>query len=270
MKWLLHINPSCSLLPTLALPVMSKGRERENVGERTPTDRSHTRPGDMMPPYSHIATEHHLKGSQYRMWSQKPDLGGAWKQATPLPFLGSPSFLSLRWDSSLKSPGSWKVKMRSGGIWRIDNILKMESCATKLFLGRCNTGLLAPARDLLTVQSSDTTKVQLGKPMSFTGVTDRSMGEVLLSGRNYSKQLHCQGPGGSWENLDHTAQPVAAQQVGSVRSKPLWFKALQAILFEFLQLSFLPSEAGCQLLLLTLAGTDLVDLVSFRDFLKLF
>jgi hypothetical protein len=40
---------------------MNKGRERESVGERTPTDRSHCRLGDMMPPYSHIATEHHLK-----------------------------------------------------------------------------------------------------------------------------------------------------------------------------------------------------------------
>lgn len=61
-----HI-PSCSPLLILALPVMNKGRERERVGERTPTDRSHCTQGDMMPPYSHNTTEKHLKLSQYRV-----------------------------------------------------------------------------------------------------------------------------------------------------------------------------------------------------------
>ena len=69
----------------------------------------------------------------------------------------------------------------------------ISCCVTKLFIGRCNTHLLTPARDLLTIQSTDTTKVQLGEPMSFVGVADRSMRERWPTGRNYSKQLHHQG-----------------------------------------------------------------------------
>ena len=46
-----------------------------------------------------------------------------------------------------------------------------------------------------TDQSTDTTKVQLGEPMSFIGVTYRNMGEELLIGTEMTqRQLHHQGP----------------------------------------------------------------------------
>ena len=61
--------------------------------------------------------------------------------------------------------------------WKAVDMNLISCCVTKLFIGRCNTHLLTPARDLLTIQSTDTTKVQLGEPMSFVGVADRSMRE---------------------------------------------------------------------------------------------
>ena len=45
-----------------------------------------------------------------------------------------------------------------------------------------HTCLLTTDRELLTVQSTNTTKVQLGEPVSFIGVTYRNMGEGLLMG----------------------------------------------------------------------------------------
>ena len=42
--------------------------------------------------------------------------------------------------------------------------------------------LFAPERKPRTDLSIDTTKVQLGKPMSFLGVTYRNRGEELLTG----------------------------------------------------------------------------------------
>jgi hypothetical protein len=45
-----------------------------------------------------------------------------------------------------------------------------------LFLGR-HEHLLALDKELTTDQSKDTIKVQLGEPMSFIGITPRSVGE---------------------------------------------------------------------------------------------
>ena len=51
-----------------------------------------------------------------------------------------------------------------------------------------------PARELTTYQSTNTTEVQLGVPVSFIGVTYRNMGEELLIGTEMTqRQLHHQG-----------------------------------------------------------------------------
>lgn len=71
------------------------------------------------------------------------------------------------------------------------------------------TCLLTPDREPPKYQSMDTAKVQFGKPMDFTGVTYRSMGKALLTGRNESKiatspkKAHCSVHGSalSWDIL---------------------------------------------------------------------
>lgn len=55
--------------------------------------------------------------------------------------------------------------------------------------------LLTPYMELTTEQSMETTEVQLGEPVSFTGVTYRNMGEELLTEAEMTnRQLHHQGP----------------------------------------------------------------------------
>lgn len=55
--------------------------------------------------------------------------------------------------------------------------------------------LLTPYMELTTEQSMETTEVQLGEPMSVTGVTYRNMGEELLTeAEMINRQLHHQGP----------------------------------------------------------------------------
>lgn len=84
--------------------------------------------------------------------------------------------------------------------------MKRPCCVTKLFLGRCNTH-----RESRTDQSTNTNKVQLGEPLSSTGVTYRNMGEGLLTGDSCRTTGHP-----AWMtshkagNLEHFAQPAAA------------------------------------------------------------
>lgn len=58
--------------------------------------------------------------------------------------------------------------------------IRTQCFVINLFLGRENTHLLVPVRDRMAVQSMDTAKVQRGEPVSFMGVTQRSMGWGLL------------------------------------------------------------------------------------------
>lgn len=64
----------------------------------------------------------------------------------------------------------------------------------------------------MTDQSTDTTKLQFGEPMSFIGVTSRS--------RNNSKIAEPQIPHPAWVtvyksgNVENTTQPEADQQFG--------------------------------------------------------
>lgn len=52
---------------------------------------------------------------------------------------------------------------------------------------------LIPDRDLMTEQSTNSAKVQLGQPMIFNGVIYRNMGEGLFTGTERSqRQLHHQ------------------------------------------------------------------------------
>ena len=42
--------------------------------------------------------------------------------------------------------------------------------------------LFTPDREIMNVQITDTTEVQLGEPVSFIGMSYRNMGEGLLTG----------------------------------------------------------------------------------------
>lgn len=53
---------------------------------------------------------------------------------------------------------------------------------TKLLLERCNTYLLSSDRKPTTDQTTDTTKAHFGEPMSFIGVTYRSIVDGLFIG----------------------------------------------------------------------------------------
>ena len=51
-----------------------------------------------------------------------------------------------------------------------------------------HTCLLTPDREPQKDQSIDTTKVQFGEPMDFTGASYRSMGKALLTGAEMSQK----------------------------------------------------------------------------------
>lgn len=58
-----------------------------------------------------------------------------------------------------------------------------------------HTDLLTPDGKPMIDQSTDTTKVQLGEPTGFTGVTYRNTGEGSLTGAEMTQRLlYHQGP----------------------------------------------------------------------------
>ena len=109
-----------------------------------------------------------------------------------------------------------------GWRWKIKS--SRPAVATVLwpnFLWTEQTCLHTLNRDHMTNQSTNITKVQLGEPMSFIGVTYRNMGEGSCTGAEMTqRQLYHQGPPQhewqltnleTWSTL-HSLQ--AAQQVG--------------------------------------------------------
>jgi hypothetical protein len=89
------------------------------------------------------------------------------------------------------------------------------------------------------------------------------------------------GDGSQAENLEHAAQPADSSASRLERnfsrclgwSKPhlRQFLLLSGLASELpLQLNFIQPEWKAQLLMFTRRGRDLVNLVCFRDFLKLF
>jgi hypothetical protein len=55
--------------------------------------------------------------------------------------------------------------------------------------------LLIPDKELMTDQSTDTTNIQLGEPVSFIHLTYWSIGEGLLTGEEMTQsQMYHQGP----------------------------------------------------------------------------
>ena len=102
-------------------------------------------------------------------------------------------------------------------------------------------------------QSMGTTKVQLSKPMSFIGVTYRSMGEWLLTGAEITqscilKAYPSMGDSSqSWGPGAHCAARRHLNRFQSVLStqpcsKPLRGSSGAFCFFQSLQLSFLGSE----------------------------
>ena len=78
----------------------------------------------------------------------------------------------------------------------------------KLALGRHNTHLFTLDRNPTTDQSTDTTKVQLGKPMSFIGVTYRTMGEGLLTRAEMTqRQVYLHSPPSAWVRAHKSWDP---------------------------------------------------------------
>ena len=59
---------------------------------------------------------------------------------------------------------------------------------TELFLVRRNILLLIPDSEPTTEQSMDTSKVQLGEPVSFIGVSHRITDEGLLTGAEMTQR----------------------------------------------------------------------------------
>jgi hypothetical protein len=129
-----------------------------------------------------------------------------------------------------------------------------------------------------------TSVVQLGEPMSFIGVTYRSINDSQTA-KPIPSWVTTQKAG----NLEHAAQPWGSSTTGWIASFPVancsklyagWsvvlnlFQAGQSISASSRQLessSYLGTcESQAQLLLFTLAERSLVNLVSFRDFLQLF
>jgi hypothetical protein len=82
------------------------------------------------------------------------------------------------------------------------------TCVTRLFLERC---LFRPDRKLTNKESTDTTKLKLGEPMSFIGLTGVWVNGYL---QEQNTQLYHQSPPQhGWQltkarNLKHTAQHV--------------------------------------------------------------
>ena len=123
--------------------------------------------------------------------------------------------------------------------------------------------------------------------MSFNRVTYWIMGEGLLTGvKMTQRQLHYQNPlmGNSSQkagDIEHTALPKDRSKDWSVSllSNSDWFQSSWDI-FCFFQVPDMLTDSSSllglsesdsqQSLLFTLEGKNLVKLVSFRDFLKLF
>lgn len=152
---------------------------------------------------------------------------------------------------------------------------------TKLFLERKHRHLLTLDRDPTKDQSLDTTEVQLGEPMSFTGVSFRNMREVAYRNRNGSLPRPTQH---DWQltkagKLEPMAQP-AGSSTGWV-SFPSWTlvstACRQLVWSQSLLWSLSPLKVifatqfvwGLLLLLFTLTGRSLVNLDSFRDCLDI-
>lgn len=76
------------------------------------------------------------------------------------------------------------------------------------------TGLLTPHREPMTDQHTNSTKVQLGKPVSFPGVTYRPMNELLLTGTEMtqSRCIHNRGPPPALETTHKSWEPRASSQ----------------------------------------------------------
>ena len=92
-------------------------------------------------------------------------------------------------------------------------------CVTKLPGKMQHTCLLTPDRDLTRDQCTDTTKVQLGEPMSFIGVTYRSVGEGLLTeADDYITKTH-PSMGDSSQNWDPGVHCTTCRQLNKLNSK---------------------------------------------------
>lgn len=100
-----------------------------------------------------------------------------------------------------------------------------------------HTHLLMPEREPTINQSVDTTKVQLGDPMSFTGITYRSMGEGLLRGVEKTlRQLHHQSLSQNGEQFTKTGyQSILHSLKATQQVEECLFQTTQLIKTSFKQ-----------------------------------
>jgi hypothetical protein len=94
----------------------------------------------------------------------------------------------------------------------------------KLFLGRHYIHVCSPNRKPKTEKGIDSIRVQLGKPVSFTRLTYRNMGEQLLGGvemiqRQLNHQDLPQYISQSWETGAHCTAYRWLSRLDSVLSK---------------------------------------------------
>ena len=90
--------------------------------------------------------------------------------------------------------------------------------------------LLAPDRDS-TTDCTGTTEVQLGKPMSFIGITYRNVGEGYLQDSCITKAHNSMMTAhGSWELEAHYRAYSQLNRLESVLSEKVWSKSLHSSL----------------------------------------
>lgn len=160
--------------------------------------------------------------------------------------------------------------------------------------------LLTPDKEPMIEQSMDITKVQHGEPMSSIWVSYRSVGEEFLRGAEMTqKRIHHQSaPQHGWQltklgiwNGQHSLRLInkfenvlskvsvrldlfqAAQLVSAPSKQLVWSQSRRWSLscLRVYCVAQLPSIwRGLSVLLLALPGRGLVNLVSFRDLMRLF
>ena len=151
----------------------------------------------------------------------------------------------------------------------------------KLSLRRHKTCLLASDKYSTADQPMNTTKIQLGEPMNFIRVTYRSRNDSVappratpawVAGhRSVAPGAHCtagrEGTCQIGESFPSDCAKQSADVCFSSAASLVSESSLQLVLSESLHRLTL-SERDSQLLLLTVGGRGLVNLASFRNFLK--
>lgn len=141
-------------------------------------------------------------------------------------------------------------------------------CCVTLFPGGCEQMSTHPRKGTDIRTNKNDTDIQLGDPMYFIKVSSWNMGKGTYRSRNDSDSNITKSP------LQKGCQLMKAGNLEHSRQLNRWkqlFQAAWLVSVSFRQLSFSGSISQQVLLLIYVwERKSLVNLVSFRDFLKLF